>query len=141
MIQAIPGGRGLFSLLQYGLKHKDRHRIRIDKHMRAHLTDFEALAADLHDRPTHLAELVPEEPTALGSHDASGQGYGGSGSWPIKHRWYGGHSYRHRCRNAWFHGRILMAPSPTATWSLPAPLGTKTSSHMIVISGMPPSVF
>lgn len=77
MVIAIPGGRGLFSTLQHGLRHSDKCRIRIDADMRSYLTDFEYLAQDLHARPTHLAELVPERATAIGSHDASALGMGG----------------------------------------------------------------
>jgi len=77
MVPAIPGGKGLFSLLQHGLSHSDRYRVKIDRAMRDHLHDFERLAHSLHDRPTHLAELVPELPDAIGTHDASGEGMGG----------------------------------------------------------------
>lgn len=77
MILAVPGGRGLFSMLQHGLSYSERNRVRIDKHMRAHLHDFALLTHDLHSRPTHVAELVPEDPIAIGCHDASGMGMGG----------------------------------------------------------------
>ena len=73
----IPGSRGLFSLLQEGLRHTDKHRIRITPAMRDQLSDFEHLAATLQARPTELAELVPDHPIAVGSHDASGSGMGG----------------------------------------------------------------
>ncbi len=74
----IPGSRGLFSLLQEGLRHTDHHRIRITPEMRDQLSDFEHLASTLHSRPTELAELVPDHPIALGPHDASGTGMGGA---------------------------------------------------------------
>ena len=74
----IPGSRGLFSLLQEGLRHTDRHRIRITPEMRDQLSDFEHLAATLTSRPTELAELVPDHPIAVGPHDASGAGMGGA---------------------------------------------------------------
>jgi hypothetical protein len=77
MVVAIPGGRGLFSTLQTGFSHSDRHRVRIDADMRAQLDDFEALARDLHHRPTRLAEIVPDEPAGVGSCDAAGKGMGG----------------------------------------------------------------
>ena len=73
----IPGSRGLFSLLQEGLRHTDKHRIRITPAMRDQLSDFEHLAATLQARPTELAELVPDHPIAVGPHDASGSGMGG----------------------------------------------------------------
>ena len=74
----IPGSRGLFSLLQEGLRHTDRHRIRITPKMRDQLDDFEHLAATVQSRPTELAEIVPDHPIALGPHDASGAGMGGA---------------------------------------------------------------
>jgi hypothetical protein len=77
MVLAIPGGRGLFSTLQTGIKHSDRHRVRIDSHVRAQLDDFEFLARDLHSRPTRLAELVPDSPSTIGAVDAALPGMGG----------------------------------------------------------------
>jgi len=77
MSLGIPGSRGLFSLLQEGFRHSDRHRIRITRAMRDQLDDFEHLAHDLSSRPTALAELVPDHPVAVGPHDASGDGMGG----------------------------------------------------------------
>ena len=77
MVLAIPGGRGLFSTLQAGIRHSDRHRVRIDSHVRAQLDDFEALAHDLHLRPTHLAEIVPDVPSGIGAVDAAQPGMGG----------------------------------------------------------------
>jgi hypothetical protein len=77
MVLAIPGGRGLFSILQTGIRHSDRHRICLDRHVRAQLDDFEALAWDLHTRPTCLAELVPDSPSGIGAVDAALPGMGG----------------------------------------------------------------
>ena len=78
MALGIPGSRGLFSLLQEGLRHTDRYRIRITPEMRDQLSDFEHLAHSLGERPTELAEIVPDHPVALGPHDASGLGMGGA---------------------------------------------------------------
>jgi hypothetical protein len=77
MVLAIPGGRGLFSTLQMGILHSDRHRVRIDSHLRAQLDDFEALEADLHLRPTRLAEIVPDLPSGIGAVNAAKPGMGG----------------------------------------------------------------
>ena len=77
MAIGIPGSRGLFSLLQEGFRHVDKHRIRITPAMRDQLDDFEHLALSLASRPTDLAELVPDHPIAVGPHDASGTGMGG----------------------------------------------------------------
>ena len=78
MVLAIPGGRGLFSVLQTGFRHSDKHRIQLDAGIRAQLDDFEALATDLGSRPTRLAEIVPDAFGAIGPVDASGQGMGGA---------------------------------------------------------------
>lgn len=64
MVLAIPGGRGLFSILQTGFTYTDRNRIKIDHHIRAQLADFEALAHDLVHRPTRLAEVIPDADAA-----------------------------------------------------------------------------
>jgi len=77
MTLAIPGGRGLFSTLQHGIRMSDRHRVRITLAMRDQLHDFEALARSLASRPTRLAEVIPDHPAALGACDASKRGMGG----------------------------------------------------------------
>jgi hypothetical protein len=77
MVLAIPGGRGLFSTLQLGLKYSDRHRVRITPSIRSHLDDFEFFARSLASRPTHVAEIVPDLPTCIGACDASLAGMGG----------------------------------------------------------------
>lgn len=77
MALGVPGSRGLFSLLQEGLRHTDKYRLRITPAMRDMLEDFEHLTTTLANRPTELAELVPDHPVAIGPHDASGRGMGG----------------------------------------------------------------
>jgi hypothetical protein len=77
MVLAIPGGRGLFSILQTGFRYSDRSRIRLDKAMRAQLDDFETLAHEVISRPTRLGEIVPDALSAIGACDASGHGMGG----------------------------------------------------------------
>ena len=77
MVLAIPGGRGLFSMLQHGFRHTEHNRIRLTPGIHAHLADFEWLARDLHTRPTRLAEIVADHPSAVGPCDASGRGMGG----------------------------------------------------------------
>jgi hypothetical protein len=77
MVLAIPGGRGLFSTLQSGLQHMDKHRVRLSPVIRAQLDDFELLANDLARRPTRIAEIIPDRPSAIGTCDAAGQGMGG----------------------------------------------------------------
>ena len=77
MVRGIPGGQGLFSTLQQGLRHAEHNRLRINTAMRDQLTDFEAIADNLHHRPTRLAELVPDTPRASGASDAAKPGMGG----------------------------------------------------------------
>jgi hypothetical protein len=77
MAIGIPGSRGLFSMLQEGLKCQDQDRIRMTGPMKDQLDDFEYLAQDLSRQPTSIAEIVPDHPVAVGPHDASGLGMGG----------------------------------------------------------------
>ena len=79
MAIAIPGARGLFSLLQEALRHKEKHRPRIRLSADVHrvLEDFRWLAKDVASRPTRLAELLPSRPRIYGACDAAGTGMGG----------------------------------------------------------------
>jgi len=78
MSVALPGSRGLFSLLQEAFRHKDKHsRIRLSPAVHSVLDDFRWLARALAERPTRLQELVPLPPTLVGAHDASGYQAGG----------------------------------------------------------------
>jgi hypothetical protein len=47
MAIGFPGSRGLFSMLQEGLKYQDQDRIRITRPMKDQLDDFKYLAQDL----------------------------------------------------------------------------------------------
>jgi hypothetical protein len=79
MAIAIPGARGIFSLMQEALRHADgHHRIRLSRGVHDCLDDFRWMSNDLQSRPTRLFELVPQaEPDLLGACDASGRGMGG----------------------------------------------------------------
>ena len=77
MAIGIPGSRGLFGALQVGLRFADKDRIVITPEIRDQLDDFEYIARDLSSRPTYIAELVPDDPVAVGPHDACGEGMGG----------------------------------------------------------------
>ena len=77
MHTAIPGSAGLFGALRNALTKSNNNRIRITRSLRAHIDHFSALASSLRSRPTHLAELVPQEPTLLGATDAAKAGMGG----------------------------------------------------------------
>ena len=76
---AIPGARGLFSLLQEAFRHRerDRPRLRLTKAVHTVLNDFRWLAEDVAARPTRIGELIPTEPSIIGACDAAGTGMGG----------------------------------------------------------------
>jgi hypothetical protein len=77
MSPALPGSRGLFSILQHSLRHATQHRVRVTPHVWDMAADFRAIADSLHRRPTRLRELVPTTPTYIGACDACQQGMGG----------------------------------------------------------------
>jgi hypothetical protein len=78
MAIAIPGSRGLFSLLQEDLRHQHARRIRLSHGVHDTLDDLRWLADNLSNRPTRLHEIVPQpDPELLGTQDASGKGMGG----------------------------------------------------------------
>ena len=77
MAPALPGARGLFSVLQDSLSKADRNRVRITQHVWDVIDDFTAIADALRQRPTRLQELVPTAPTFIGASDACRDGMGG----------------------------------------------------------------
>ena len=77
MSPALPGSRGLFSLLQDSLRRAHRNRVRVSTAIWHMASDFRAIAHSLQQRPTRLPELVPSRPTYLGACDACGRGMGG----------------------------------------------------------------
>ena len=77
MAPALPGSRGLFSILQHALHTATGNRVRITQRIRDMAADFLDLANALRDRPTRLQELHPLEPHYIGASDASGVGMGG----------------------------------------------------------------
>jgi hypothetical protein len=77
MSPAVPGSRGLFSVLQEALRHTDKRRVRIDARTHDLARDFLALVHSVHARPTRLAELVPTAPSDIGASDACRVGMGG----------------------------------------------------------------
>lgn len=81
----VPGAKGLFSTLQTAfatadnpLSHDGNRRLKLSPHIHAFLEDFRTLAEELQTRPTRIAELIPRTPTAIGSTDAAGKGFGGA---------------------------------------------------------------
>ena len=77
MSPALPGSRGLFSVLQHALSRSDRNRVRLNQHVWDMMADFTAIADSLRQRPTRLRELVPTPPAFLGASDACRMGMGG----------------------------------------------------------------
>ena len=78
MAMAIPGARGLFSHMQYALTNtQNKHRVSLTSHTHDAIADFAALARDITNRPTRIAELIPLYPAVIGANDASGKGAGG----------------------------------------------------------------
>ena len=76
---AIPGSRGLFSLLHEALRHQEPGaRIRLSRGVHDCLDDFRWISNDLAARPTRLYEIVPQtHPELLGAQDACGCDMGG----------------------------------------------------------------
>ena len=78
MSLALPGTRGLFSLLQEAFRHRDgAHRLKLSQHAHDFLDDFRWLIQDLGNRPTQFTELVPTDDFAVGACDAAAAGMGG----------------------------------------------------------------
>ena len=75
----IPGGRGLLSPLDHALADDKRRfiPIRRDQPLRMALADFRAMIRLVGTRPTHLKQLVADEPGYIGYCDASKRGAGG----------------------------------------------------------------
>ena len=78
MEAALPGARGLFSLLQDSLRKADKNRVRLTPRVWDTVADFRAIADSLGSRPTRLQELVPADfAHYLGASDACQRGMGG----------------------------------------------------------------
>lgn len=77
MSLALPGARNMFSIMQQALSSSKRTRIALTKGVHQALRDFTWMHKDIVSRPTRIAELIPLLASALGYHDASGEGAGG----------------------------------------------------------------
>jgi hypothetical protein len=79
MSLALPGTRGLFSVLQEALRHQssDDKRLRLRRPVHDFLDDFRWLAKEVGSRPTSIDEIVAQPPATCGATDASGLGMGG----------------------------------------------------------------
>jgi hypothetical protein len=92
MALALPGAKNMFGILQEALRSLDkRSRIALRKGVHQSIEDFQWLLNDISSRPTRIAELVPLLPSALGFHDASGEGAGGV--------WFPSHTVGSRMKN------------------------------------------
>jgi hypothetical protein len=80
MVLSIPGGEGLFSVLQEALRAKcdQGTRVRLSSSVHLILSDFRWLAAYLTRRPTRISEIIPKEkPYTLGAQYDAARGNGG----------------------------------------------------------------
>jgi hypothetical protein len=80
MVITIPGGKGLFSVLQRVLKVRSENgtRLRVTAEVHTILKDFGDLATYLRERLTRITELMPSTiPATLGDQDAREPGMGG----------------------------------------------------------------
>jgi hypothetical protein len=83
MARAVPGLRGLFSLMQEALRHETRSRIPLSQDLHDFLDDLRTLVVSLAERPTRLREIVPTAPHVVGASDAAGPGMGGVAFLPL----------------------------------------------------------
>jgi hypothetical protein len=84
MAPAIAGSKGLFGPLQEALKTSSK-RIHLPKSAHDFLDDMRWLIDQTHHRPVRLFELIPAEPTVIGTTDSSGVGCGGVFFIPTRH--------------------------------------------------------
>lgn len=83
MSLALPGSRGLFSLLQEALRYWSQQQVPLTPAVHGILNGFRWLQDQLAARPMRLYELVPLTPTLVGSHDALGLGVDGRLEWSL----------------------------------------------------------
>jgi hypothetical protein len=80
MVLGIPGGKGLFIVLQESLRTKcdQGSRVKLSSAVHPILADVRWLVTDLTRRPTRIAEIIPKDkPDTLGAQDAAATGMGG----------------------------------------------------------------
>jgi hypothetical protein len=75
---ALPGSRGLFSLIREAFRHQQKGRLRLSKAVHYCLANFCWIGDDLAARSTSLYKITPShQPSLLGAQDASGYQMGG----------------------------------------------------------------
>jgi hypothetical protein len=79
MVLALPGGLGMFSMLQDALvkRPSSNNRIHLTSTIHDQLDDFRYLLRELSSRPTRIAELIADKTEFIGAHDAAAPGMGG----------------------------------------------------------------
>ena len=77
MSLALPGARNMFSQMQLALSDVKKTRVALTKGVHQALNDFRWMHKNITSRPTRIAEVVPLSASAIGDHDASGEGAGG----------------------------------------------------------------
>jgi hypothetical protein len=77
MVLAVPGLRGLFSLLQEGLCHQEQGRMKLSKELHNFLDDIRWVVPDLGSHPKQFHELVPTPLATIGASNACAVGMGG----------------------------------------------------------------
>ena len=77
MSLALPGARNMFSIMQEALSTSKKTQVALTKGVHQALQAFIWLHKDITSHPTRIAELIPVLASALGYHDASGEGAGG----------------------------------------------------------------
>jgi hypothetical protein len=115
MSLALPGTRGLFSVLQEDLRHKshDGKRLRLRRPVHDFLDDFRWLAKEVGSRPTSIDELVAQPPSMFGATDASGLGMGGVFFLPDGRPYLWRKAFPHKV--AW---QLVTADNPTGSVSI-----------------------
>ena len=76
MAAAMPGAQGPFGALQLALNEALGNRILVNHEPKDHLCAFARPAADVGCRPTHLAEVIPQDPSHLGATAAATSWHG-----------------------------------------------------------------
>lgn len=77
MTLAVPGLRGMFSLLQEAFRHEHKRRLKLSPALHDFLDDIRLIVQSLSDRPTRIAELFPSDPSVIQATDAAASGMGG----------------------------------------------------------------
>jgi hypothetical protein len=115
MSLALPGTRGLFSVLQEALRHKSHDGKRLRFHLPVHdfLDDFRWLAKEVGSRLTSIDELVAQPPSTFGATDASGLGMGGVFFLPGGRPYLWRKSFPHKVAS-----QLVTADNPTGSVSI-----------------------